>query len=93
MEAFVIFILTIFAGFSAAAFRRPRGVYLRTVVFGFVAAAGALVLALLAAVVLGPNSGFGLVILLFGFWFFVIVAGAAALAGATCRHLLDAARR
>ncbi len=93
MTALIIVLAAVFAGVAAFAFRRPIGVYRRTAVYALAASAGALVLALLASLALGPNSGLGLAILLYGFWFLVILAGAAALAGATARHLLDAARR
>lgn len=93
MEAFIVFLLTVFAGVSAAAFRWPHGVYRRTAIYALAASAGALALGLLASLALGPNSGLGLAILLYGFWFLVLLAATAALAGATARHLVDAARR
>ncbi len=93
MTALIAFLAAVFCGFAAIAFRRPIGVFRRTVIFTLAASAGALVLALLASLALGPNSGLGLAILLYGFWILVLVAAIAALAGATVRHLVDAARR
>lgn len=93
MEGFVVFLVMVFAGVSAAAFRWPGGVYRRTAICAVAASAGALGVALLASLAFGAASGLGLAILLYGFWFLVVLSAAAAIAGATARHLWNAARR
>lgn len=93
MDGFSVFLGVVFAGVCAAAIRRPRGIYRRAATYGLASSAGALVLSLVAALVLGPNSGLGLAILLYGFWFLVILTSAAALVGATSRHFWNALRR
>jgi hypothetical protein len=93
VTALIIVLAAVFVSVAAVGFRRPIGMYRRTGVYVLAASAGALVLALLASMALGPNSGLGLAILLYGVWFLVILVGAAAIIGATARHLLNAARR
>lgn len=93
MEHVLVLPGLVFAGVCFAAFRRPDGVYRRTAIYGLGSIFGALALALLASLVLGPHSGLGLAILFYGFGFLAILAGAAALAGATARHFWNALRR
>lgn len=93
MAGLAVFLLAIFASVAVMAFRRPHGVYRRTAIFGLGGVGGALAVALFASLPLGPNSGLGLAILLYGFWLLVILASLAAIAGATGRHLWNALRR
>lgn len=83
----------VFAGVCLAAFRWPDGIYRRTAIYGLGSIVGALALALIASLALGPNSGLGLAVLLYGFWVLAVLVSAAALVGATSRHCWNALRR
>jgi hypothetical protein len=89
----LVVLAAVFAGVALWAFRRPAGIYRRTAVGAPVAMVGALLLALLASLILGPNSGLGLAILLYAWWGLVVLAAIAEIFGASARHFWNACRR